>query len=157
MSIYPKDGDKLGDTNLAILTELAAVLGAIRGPWIVGGDWNLTPDMLASSNWLQVVGGVIRAPAAPTCHAHTYDYFVLHRSLESAVVAVTPICDGGCSPHWPARLYLHGALRHKAVRRLVKPDKIPGALPLGPIQFEPSRDGVAVDRNTEQLHQAFDS
>ena len=42
--------------------------------------------------------------------------------------------DGGCNPHWTARLYLHAAARAKAVRRLIKPDKIPGKLPHGPLK-----------------------
>eukprot|EP00969_Alexandrium_andersonii_P314472 13892230-Alexandrium_andersonii.AAC.1 len=78
VSVYLKDGDGLGETNLAILAELAAFLGALRGPWVVGGDWNISPEVLVSSNWLQAVGGVVEAPAQPTCHSCTYDFFVLH-------------------------------------------------------------------------------
>ena len=62
VSVYPKDGDQLGETNLAVLTELAAVLGAIRGPWIVGGDWNMAPELLRSSGWLGLAHGCFQAP-----------------------------------------------------------------------------------------------
>ena len=65
------------------------------------------------------------------------------------------IADGGCCPHWPARLYLDGALRHKAVRRLIRPDKVPGAHPPGPIAFE-GRDYILGETlDEEQLRAAF--
>ena len=54
------------------------------------------------------------------------------------------ISDGGCNPHWAARLYLSGSARHKAVRRLVKPDKIPADLPFGRLREQdalPARHG----------------
>ena len=37
-SLYLKDGDDMGDTNQAILTQLAAAIAAVKGPWVVGGD-----------------------------------------------------------------------------------------------------------------------
>ena len=133
-SVYLKDGEGVSDTNLAILTELAALLGAVRGPWVVGGDWNLTPEMLAQSGWTSIVKGRVAAPAEPTCNGKTYDYFVVSESLSDAVQGVVRIADGGCNPHWAARLYLSGATRHKAVRRLVRPDKVPADLPHGPLR-----------------------
>lgn len=59
-----KDGDGLGPTNLALLTELAALVADLRGPWLIAGDWNLTPEMLAQSGWLQVVNGRAISPRA---------------------------------------------------------------------------------------------
>ena len=56
---------------------------------------------------------------------------MVHKSLDSSVAAVIRIADGGCKPHWPCRLLLRGDARHKAVRRLIRPDKIPGDLPVG--------------------------
>ena len=36
-SLYLKDGEGMSDANAAILTQLAAAIAAVRGPWIVGG------------------------------------------------------------------------------------------------------------------------
>ena len=139
-SVYLKDGEGLGDTNSAILTRLAAAIGTVRGPWIIGGDWNLTPKALTDSQWPSIVKGVIHAPHLPTCNASTYDYFVVSQDLSDAVVGVRRLSDGGCNPHWTVRLYLHGAARAKAVRKLVRPDAIPGVLPHGPVNKQASRE-----------------
>ena len=128
----------MSDTNAAILTEVAAAVAAVRGPWIVGGDWNLTPGALAKSGWPDIVHGSIQAPLSPTCNEHTYDYFVVSNDLSAAVAGVARIADGGCNPHWPARLFLHADARAKAVRRLIKPHKIPGKLPFGPLNKDVS-------------------
>ena len=40
LSIYFKDGEGLSETNLFILEQAAICIMALRGPWIVGGDWN---------------------------------------------------------------------------------------------------------------------
>ena len=132
-SLYLKDGDDMGDTNTAILTQLAAAIAAVDGPWVVGGDWNMTPKALLDSNWPSIVKGHIHAPALPTCNDSTYDFFLVSSSLNEAVRGIVRLSDGGCKPHWTVRLYLHGAARAKAVRRLVKPDAIPGVLPHGPL------------------------
>ena len=73
---------------------------------IVVGDWNLTPELLRLSRWLDVVGGLDRAQADPTCCTSVYDYFVVHKSLNHAVRAVLRLDDGGCYPHWAVRLVL---------------------------------------------------
>ena len=123
----------MSDTNAAILTQLAAAIAAVRGPWIVGGDWNMTPETLMDSNWPNIVRGRIHAPTLPTCNDSTYDFLVVSHDLSDAVVGVKRLPDGGCKPHWAVRLYLHGAARAKAVGRLVKPDAIPGVLSHGPL------------------------
>jgi len=132
-SLYLKDGDGMGDTNTAILTQLAAAIASVKGPWVVGGDWNMTPQDLLNSNWPSIVKGHVHAPALPTCNDSTYDFFVVSNELNGAVKGVVRLSDGGCKPHWAVRLYIHGAARAKAVRRLIKPDAIPGVLPHGPL------------------------
>ena len=115
---------------------------------MVGGDWNLAPEVLASSNWPRIMQGTIHAPPSPTCNEKVYDYFLVSSDISHAVVGVKRLSDGGCKPHWSVRLYLHGAARAKAVRRLIKPDFVPGILPHGPTIKPPappedgSKDGL---------------
>ena len=132
-SIYLKDGDGMSDTNAAILTELAAAVAAVRGPWLIGGDWNVNPKALADSGWPEIVRGTIQAPVLPTCNTNVYDFFVVSNDLSAAVAGVVRLSDGGCKPHWTSRLFLHADARAKAVRRLIKPERIPGKLPHGPL------------------------
>eukprot|EP00973_Karenia_brevis_P017249 2368142-Karenia_brevis.AAC.1 len=62
----------------------AAAILQLRGPWVLGGDWNITPELLATTNWLKVVGGVIVAPKSATCNGSVYDFFVVSRGLEQS-------------------------------------------------------------------------
>ena len=40
--VYLHDGEGLSKRNLDILQELAFVIARLRGPWICGGDFNIT-------------------------------------------------------------------------------------------------------------------
>ena len=93
----------------------------------------MPPDMLRSTNWLSMVGGVIVAPSRPTCNGATYDFFVVAEGLVPAVAAVLRIDDAGLYPHWPARLVLSGDARRHWVRRLVRPPRIHATIPHGPL------------------------
>ncbi len=45
------------DENLDYLQGIAGVVVRILGMWVLGGDWNCTPEELASTGWLNLVGG----------------------------------------------------------------------------------------------------
>ena len=141
MSLYLQDSVGV-EANMDTLHELAALLKAIDGPWIVAGDFNLSPEALAESNWHRIVGGTIMAPKQATCNSSTYDYFVVKNSLASRVAAVQVLKDGGLTPHSPCRLYLRAAGDRKALRRLRKPMKIPGTLQHGPSLAPPDYETV---------------
>ena len=155
VAVYLKDSEGLSDTNKAIRKELAASLGKHKSPWICAGDWNLPPEALAGSNCPRLVNGVIKAPTDATCNGATYDYFVVHKALESSVVSTIRIEHGGCKPHWPCRLLLRGNARHKAARRLLRPDKVPADLPAGPLPQGREKWEHDDDMNSQQLGAAF--
>ncbi len=52
--------------NSALLQAVAQALAAVRGPWILSGDFNMRPEALAATGWLGLVGGVIVSPKAAT-------------------------------------------------------------------------------------------
>ena len=131
-SIWLHDSQGLSDANMSLLEEAAVALRSCSGGWVLGGDWNMSPELLRASKWLDIVEGTIFATSLPTCNDSTYDYFVVHRSLVHAVVGVQRFEDGGCNPHWQSRLLLRGDARRLAVRKLVKPMKVEAVLPYGP-------------------------
>ena len=51
--------------NLDLLQHMSAMISTLRGPWILGGDWQCTPDELRKTGWLKIVKGVIYAPDPP--------------------------------------------------------------------------------------------
>ena len=132
----------MSQTNMLVLEELAKALNALGGPWIVGGDWNMTPSTLSTSKWPSMVGGKVVATSLHTCHNSTYDFFVVHHSLVHAIHGVQRIEDGGLNPHWPSRLLLRGDAKRHMVRKLITPEKIDAVLPHGPQKLPPAYDEV---------------
>ena len=61
MSIYLRDSVGVSE-NLDVLREAAALVKALHGPWIIAGDFNVSPQELADANWPQVLGGTIVPP-----------------------------------------------------------------------------------------------
>eukprot|EP00973_Karenia_brevis_P029882 4120240-Karenia_brevis.AAC.1 len=137
MSLYLRDSEVLSDSNQHLLDEAAGALKAVKGPLIIGRDWNMSPQTLAASRWLDMVRGIIFATTLLTCTESTYDYFVVHRSIAHAVVGLQRLEDGGMNPDWASRLILRSDARRFAVRMLVRPPKVEGVLPAGPAQIPP--------------------
>ena len=127
-----KDSVGANDFNLKILREAAAFANSLEVPWIMAGDWNVEPSVLAGTNWLSLVQGRLVAPKIHTCNSKVYDYFVVSRDLAHAVKAVQVASDTGFGPHSVVRLIMAGNARRMATRRLSKPTKIPSVLPEGP-------------------------
>ena len=94
--------------NLDLLDSMAFTLSGLVGPWILGGDWNCTPEDLAAIGWLRKVGGVIHAPSAPTCNGKVYDFFVVAEAISDQVQSTHVIAVAGFTPHSPSRLIFKG-------------------------------------------------
>ena len=154
-SIWLFDSQGLSESNMALLEEAAIALQLCQGGWVLGGDWNMPPELLKASKWLEMVNGVIFATPLPTCNDSTYDFFVVHRSLAHAVVGVQRVEDGGCTPHWQSRLLLRGDARRLAIRKLVKPPKVEATLPLGPQRPPPDYSPVLQLADKQTLDEAM--
>ena len=62
-SIYLTDTvGALAKCNLDQLDSVAFTLDGLKGPFVIGGDWNCTPAELKATGWLKRVNGVIVAP-----------------------------------------------------------------------------------------------
>ena len=98
--------DKIGPAapmHLAVLDKAAEKLSTIKGPWIIGGDFNSTPEELAEIGFLDLVQGVAHYPSEPTCGRKIFDYFIVSKHLSSSVYAVRPVVDGASKPHCSVR------------------------------------------------------
>ena len=93
-SIYCHHGIGIAaPANLDFLQGVAGVLCRLAGPWLIGGDWNCTPEQLSATGWLKLIGAKIFAPAANTCKGKVYDLFVVADCLAHAVVATHTLGD----------------------------------------------------------------
>jgi len=128
----PKRREGMSDTNAAILTQLAAPSPPCKDH---GSSWGLEHDaqdidgvqLDEHCQWKHSCTGVAHMQRPHIRFLRGLEKFEQCSGWSQAAV------DGGCNPHWTVRLYLHGAARAKAIRRLVKPDAIPGILPYGPL------------------------
>lgn len=68
-SIYLRPSIGLAGENLARLSDLVAILGTVRLPWLVVGDWNVPPGDMQHSGWVSFMGGRVVVPdgVAITC------------------------------------------------------------------------------------------
>ena len=130
-SVWLRDTEGMTDENMAILQAVSQALTKLKGPWILGGDWNMPPEELMKSGWVDSIEGVIVATKSNTCNNSVFDYFVVSAKLRHAVRGIQLVNDHAFSPHHPARMYIDGNARRKQARRIRKPTKIPGILPHG--------------------------
>ena len=131
VSVYLYFGEGLSQRNIDLMQSIAGIVGELRGPWILAGDFNLTPEDVRGTGWLELLNGVLHAPSAPTCNGRVIDFFVTSASLASAVVAVSVVLDSGTSPHSAVRLLLRASPRSVTVNTLRKHLKFAAMLPAG--------------------------
>ena len=77
ISIYLWTGEGLTERNLALLHRLKLLVRTLKGPWVVGGDWNIEPELLQSSGWARYLKGQVFATEGPTCGDKRYDFFLV--------------------------------------------------------------------------------
>ena len=131
LSAYFWCSEGISPRNIALLQAIARVIRGLHGPWLLAADFNFTPQVLRGTGWLELVQGTLWTPKAPTCNFAEYDYFVIDRRLDHAVLGVAVINDTGSRPHSAVRLWLREAPRRDRVRVLRRPGKAPALLPSG--------------------------
>jgi len=143
--------------NLDMLDSMAFTLNGLVGPWILGGDWNCSPQDLTATGWLQKVGGVIHAPTAATSNGSVYDYFVVKKTISDGVQCTCKIGDAGYTPHSPARLIFRGIPRKVMVGQIRAPASIPAVLPHGPMQEPPAEpdDMIELGKTVDESYASF--
>ena len=103
VSVYLFPSEGLSDRNRVLLEEVARLVTTVRGPWLVGGDFQMSPDQLRASGWVAWVGGRVFCAGQPTCTSAVegaeLDYFVGMEEL-SVAVGNAEVLHGG--PHQAA-------------------------------------------------------
>ncbi len=125
LTAWPHHTEGATERNIDILDRLARAIDSVKGPWLVGADWNITPEALLATGWLDLVDGVVVAPMGATCNSSCIDYFVVSRSFVHAVQGVSLISNADFHPHKAVRIYLKADARALQVRRLKAPRAFP--------------------------------
>ena len=74
-STYGWTSEGMSARNLELLGEIARVTKLVKGPWIVGGDFNLAPEKMI--RWANDNQAYVCCPEAPTCNLSTLDCFLV--------------------------------------------------------------------------------
>ena len=153
ISVYLISCEGMSERNRGILLDLARLIKAIRGPWVVMGDWNMPPEVLEAAGWVGEVEGKIVSPKLPTCKGSVIDYFVVDRRLMHAVLYVKRLEGFGLVPHYPVRMALSALPRKLQVRTLIAPRLFPAVLPAGCLSEVQLAAAGRLEEHSDQLEQ----
>ena len=81
--------EKLSTRNVEIMDEAERITTTLKGPWIIGGDMNMQPELLQP--WASRNKARIFCTEAPTCNLSHYDYFIVDRAISDSVVGTQMI------------------------------------------------------------------
>ena len=82
VAVYLQDGAMLGGRNASLHRLLAGMLNGCGMRRVCAGDWNIPPEVLASSGFLNLGKGRVVAAGTPTCVGGAF------RSRSRAMLAV---------------------------------------------------------------------
>ena len=132
--LYPGEG--LSRRNLDLLYAVGKVLRSLSLPFVLAGDFNVSAACIASSGWVEAVGGTIVTPGdAHTCFSFSsssaIDYFIIDARLIGSIASCYVDIDAHTRPHRPVVLRLNGNARSRTINVLWKPRDIPVAPGVG--------------------------
>ena len=131
-SIYLRHGLGPRGENLKTLDLVEEWVRRVNGLWVIGGDWNMEPHLLAP--WVHRMGAAIVAPSEATCKmgkGTRIDYFVVCARLAPFVRGVTVVHNGAIKTHRIVELRLAGELRQATQVVQAKPKAFPVDEPVG--------------------------
>lgn len=108
MSVYLWHSEGATPRNRAILEQAGLKAKSLQWPWMLAGDFNVTPDELEedAGDWLRKIGGVVVKSDSPTCRSASggriIDYCVIDARMAGAVVAVSADQDFPLAPIIPS-------------------------------------------------------
>jgi hypothetical protein len=104
ISLYLKDGEGMSPTNLLRLGQVHDLVQALKVPWIIFGDFNMSPGTLDQGGFLDLIGGtvILADGGASTCTAGTgslIDFAIARKDIADSVL-LTQDLTAPWSPMW---------------------------------------------------------
>ncbi len=172
IAAYLHHGEGLGRANLELLRDVGAFVTAQgrEEQFILGADFQVTPEELSTTAFAQEVSGVIMASGSPggTCRTPTsareIDYFVVSPGLASGVEAVELVRRSGIKTHVPVQLRFRARLTSLRALVLRRPPPLSVDRIVGPlrkvVQWAPmaeearklAADAADEEMDVERLH-----
>ena len=139
INVYMDCHSKFGTKNRAILYSIGMIVNALKIPYVIMGDWQLTPQELASIGWLNTIDGYVIATEEVTClmknrntEGSIIDYAVVSGWIAPRVKYIRVTDDAEFAPH----KYVEMRITFKGMRiqelRANKTKGFPEERPVGP-------------------------
>eukprot|EP00959_Pyramimonas_sp_CCMP1952_P187980 3930517-Pyramimonas_sp.AAC.1 len=114
-------------------------------PYIINGDFQMTPDQLNGSGWVEAIDGAIVAPSVATCSnsaqskGRVLDFFIVSATLQYGATAEL-VHGVGTKPHSPVLLTLQPKVAQQLCYRVARvPKRFPVELPIGCRRHDPDQ------------------
>ena len=136
ISVYLWHSEGLSDRNMSVLHAAGDAIAKFGGPWLMGGDFNMTPAELQRAHaWLKQIGGQIRAPELPTCRSATggrvIDFCIIDTRIAGAIESVATDLDFPASPHQAVVIRLRCKATRDMAWLLIRPNPFPSERSIG--------------------------
>eukprot|EP00959_Pyramimonas_sp_CCMP1952_P298769 6249150-Pyramimonas_sp.AAC.1 len=136
-SIYLPADDPLGAVGSEILGRVGEGLHSLGPPFVLGGNWNATPEVLQDMGWPSILRGRIVRPDSCTCKStakkwRTIDHFVMSAGLAANVLSCEISRKASVKPHWPVVVKFKGRPLDEKINILRLPRLFPTELVVGP-------------------------
>jgi len=143
-SVYLESAVGMNSNNDALMRSIAGFVKAWGRPFVLAGDWNMSPKDLRDSGWPELLNAVVICTDEHTYEAagHTseLDFFLVEKSIAHAVDACEVKDEVSVSKHRLVCLELRGDFKEKKVMRMRKPRPLPTFPPSGPFPQPPLWD-----------------
>ena len=157
VSYYGMSGTPLAG-QVHVLSALGQLVKGCGLPFIIGGDWQVNPEVLETSKFPHRIGADIVAPVGPSNlrSGNTLDYFLVSRSIRAAVIDVSTRDDLFFSPHVPVILNLAARSVLGVSYALSQPKLLPSGDPQGPMPRPSTVDWEGFGKTDADMSNRFD-
>ncbi len=149
--VYLHDGMGPAQCNMDLLrrTEVCLAAQGEDCPYIMGGDFQMTPQEIAAAGFAQESHAVLVAAGAPsgTCRTHQsareIDYFYVSAGLATGIDSVEVIPRTGIKTHLPVALQFQPCLTSLKALVVRKPPPLSTERIVGPLRKVAKWDDIA--------------
>ena len=138
VSVYMQDSIPLSNVeNAEILAAIGEALQLSQSMYIIGADFNSSPEDLHNTGFAAKLDGSIVFPDKGTCATAmgrftTIDYFVMHKDLAAVVKSIRVLEDTPSRPHRPVEVDFHPKALEMVMWEFKEPQHLPRVRVIGP-------------------------